>query len=41
MNFYISNGKKREDRIFSELSNKSTESPDTSESYSDRKSKSK
>ena len=41
MNFYISNGKERENQVFSELSSKSSESPDTFEPYSDRKSKSK
>ena len=41
MNFYISNGKERQDKIFSELSSKSTKSRDTSKSSSDRKGKSK
>ena len=41
MNFYISNGKEREVKIFSELSSKSAKSRDTSKSSSDRKSKSK
>ena len=41
MNFYISNGKEREVKIFSELSSKSAKSHDTSKSSSDRKSKSK
>ena len=41
MNFYISNGKKREVKIFSELSSKSAKSCGTSKSSSDRKGKSK
>ena len=41
MNFYISNGKEREVKIFSKLSSKSAKSRDTSKSSSDRKSKSK
>ena len=41
MNFYISNGKEKEDKIFSELWNNSAKSRDTSKSFSDRKSKSK
>ena len=41
MNFYISNGKVREDKIFSELPSKSTESHDTSTLSTDKKGKSK
>ena len=37
VNFYISNGKVREDKIFSELPSKSTESHDTSTLSSDKK----
>ena len=39
MNFYISNGKEREVKIFSELPNKSAKSRDTCKSSSDRKKK--
>ena len=41
MNFYISNGKEREDKIFSELSSKSAKLSDTPKSSSDRKIKPK
>ena len=41
MNFYISNGKEREQKIFSELLSKSVKSSDTSKSSSDRQNKSK
>ena len=41
MNFYISNGKERKVKIFSELPNKSAKSRDTCKSSRDRKKKSK
>ena len=41
MNFYISNGKEKEDKAFSELWSNSAKSRDTPKSFSDRKSKSK
>ena len=41
MDFYISNGKEREVKIFSELSSKSAKSRDTSKSSSNSKNKSK
>ena len=41
MNFYISNGREREDTIFPELSSKFDKSCDTSKSSSDRKRNSK
>ena len=41
INFYISNGKERENKIFLELSSKSTKSRDTFKFSSDRKGMSK